>query len=373
MPFRSQSTPDASLLSTQEFEADRFDHYSRVGVLLAIGVHGLFLIAGLLLGAPQLALLQVVSVVVYAISLLIRRKRKLMWLNVSLVYLDLLGHSTLAGWIVGVDAGFSYYSWILLPLLFTNINRSLRQKVTMSIVLTAIFIGVDWWLHHTQPVVHVDPDALAVLRYFNIGCFLLALGVASYGKTMTLQQAEERMRTAAGTDSLTGLMNRRRMTERMAEEAARARRSQQPLSAVLIDIDHFKSINDEHGHAQGDWVIRRVADTLRTGIREVDFVGRWGGEEFVILLPDTDVQAAAELAERIRRTVRTQLCRHVSNDQRHVTITAGVSTLRSLESIEATLHRADVALYDGKRAGRDRVVVGEGDLGVDLRAAARHA
>ncbi len=359
----------SELLTTQQFELARFDDYSRQGQLLAIAVHGLFAVFGLLMGAPQLTLLQLVSIAVYAVSFAIARRRML-WLQTSLVYLDLLVHSTLAGWIVGVEAGFQYYSWILLPLVFTNVHRTLRSKVITAALLSVVFVVIDLWLRHAQPLVAIEPAALAALRYFNIGCYLLALGMASYAHGKTARELQERLRSAAGTDSLTALMNRRRMSERLVEEVARARRKGDALSLMLLDIDRFKTINDEHGHAQGDRVIAHVADVLRTGVRQVDMVSRWGGEEFLILLPDTDVQAAAELAERIRRQVTLKVHR-VEGVESRVTITAGIATLRPRESIEATIHRADVALYEGKRAGRDRVVVSEGDLDVELRVAAQ--
>ena len=359
------------LLSTQEIEIDQYYRYSRLSTLLAMGVHALFGIAGLLIGAPQLTTLQIVSVAVYAASFLVHRSRsRRFWILILLVYLDLVVHSTVAGWIVGHAAGFQYYTWILLPLLFTNVNRSLRAKVVLSFVYVAMFMGIDVWLRQTAPLTHVEPIPLALMRYFNMGCFFLALGVAAWAHTATIRQAEDRLRSAAGTDALTRLMNRRRMTERMAEEVARANRSATPLSVILLDIDRFKSINDDFGHVEGDRVISHVADVLRTGVRKVDMVARWGGEEFLVLLPDTDVQAAAELAERVRRQVTARVLRHLEHDA-YVTITAGVATLRIRETIESTIHRADVALYQGKRGGRDRVVVAEGDVAPEFRSVAR--
>jgi diguanylate cyclase (GGDEF)-like protein len=366
-PSSAATAPD--LLSTQEFEIDRYQHYARFSMLLAIGVHAVFAIAGLLIGALPLTALQLVSILVYGVSLLIH-KRRVVWLLTLLAYVDLLGHSTLAGWMVGREAGFQYYSWILLPLLFTNVNRSLRSKFVIAGILTVSFMSIDWWLGHLEPLLAIESEALASLRYFNIGCFLLALGVASYAHSATIREAEERLRSAAGTDDLTGLMNRRRMSERLVEEVARVRRSGAALSVLLLDIDRFKSINDEHGHAQGDRVIEKVADVLRAGVRQVDMVSRWGGEEFLILLPDTDVQAAAELAERIRRQVTARVRRHEISETR-VTVTSGIAMLRPRESIEAAIHRADLALYEGKRSGRDRVVVAEGDVDVDLRGVAQ--
>ncbi len=370
----SASSPTAGsldLLSTQEIEIDQYYRYSRLSTLLAMGVHALFGIAGLLIGAPQLTTLQIVSVAVYAASFLVHRSRnRRFWILILLVYLDLVVHSTLAGWIVGHAGGFQYYTWILLPLLFTNVNRTLRAKVVLSFVYVAMFMGIDMWLRQTAPLTQIEPLPLALMRYFNMGCFFLALGVSAWAHTATIKQAEDRLRSAAGTDSLTRLMNRRHMTERMTEEIARASRSNTPLSVILLDIDRFKSINDDFGHVEGDRVISHVAEILRSGVRRVDMVARWGGEEFLVLLPDTDIQAAAELAERLRRQVTANVLRNLEQEAR-VTVTAGVAILRNRETIESTIHRADVALYQGKRGGRDRIVVAEGDAAPESRSVAR--
>ena len=138
----------------------------------------------------------------------------------------------------------------------------------------------------------------------------------------------------------------------------------------MLDIDRLKSINDEFGNVEGDRVISHVAEILRSGVRRVDMVARWGGEEFLVLLPDTDIQAAAELAERLRRQVTANVLRNLEQEAR-VTVTAGVAILRNRETIESTIHRADVALYQGKRGGRDRIVVAEGDAAPESRSVAR--
>jgi diguanylate cyclase (GGDEF)-like protein len=226
----------------------------------------------------------------------------------------------------------------------------------MALVLSVLYMIVDWWLRRTTPQLVMDPLAMNALRYFNISTYLAALGGMAYVYARTVKQVENKLRVTAGTDSLTGLINRRRMSDRLQQEISRARIEQQPLSVILLDIDEFKSINDRYGHNRGDEVIKRVGDVLLLCVRDKDLVARWGGEEFLILLPSTTIAAAHELSERLRRQVAiTVSCDDLRT--RAVTITIGVAQWHPGESLEETIHRADQALYLGKNAGRNRVVV----------------
>jgi diguanylate cyclase (GGDEF)-like protein len=202
----------------------------------------------------------------------------------------------------------------------------------------------------------VDAAALAGLRYFNIVCFLMALGIIAASFAQTVDAAAQRLTSLASTDMLTGMLNRRRMSDHLQKELAHARAQNHPLSVMLLDIDHFKFINDEYGHARGDHVIIAVGEILRANMRQQDLVARWGGEEFLILQPDAAVDAAHDTAERIRRAVAAYVVRD-EQDATPVTVTIGVASWCDGERPEETMQRADAALYAGKRAGRDRVVI----------------
>ena len=169
-----------------------------------------------------------------------------------------------------------------MPLVFANSHRSFSSKVVLAIGLTIFYVFIDWWLHRTPPLIEVDPGALAALRYFNIGCYLLALGVIAAAHGQTVGHAERRLNMLASTDTLTGLLNRRRMSDQMQKELVQARASQGSLCVLLLDIDNFKSINDEFGHARGDQVIVAAGEILRANVRQQDLIARWGGEEFLI-------------------------------------------------------------------------------------------
>jgi diguanylate cyclase (GGDEF)-like protein len=171
------------------------------------------------------------------------------------------------------------------------------------------------------------------------------------------RQTEAALRDLADHDPLTGVANRRFFLGRFTQEFARARRYERPLSMISFDIDHFKRINDKHGHAAGDEVLKSLCVTCAKLLREVDLLGRLGGEEFAVLLPETALEGAHLIAERLRQFVARQVVT-VKNQTIQCTISAGVATLLAADTmIDDQLRRADEALYRAKNGGRNRVEV----------------
>ncbi|MEP0203741.1 MAG: diguanylate cyclase [Halioglobus sp.] len=176
-------------------------------------------------------------------------------------------------------------------------------------------------------------------------------------RTESLSLANERLGEAARIDPLTGLYNRRGFREEAEVEVQRMFRGGKGFSIVLSDIDNFKSFNDQYGHACGDHVLSRAAAIMRGRIRDIDRLGRWGGEEFILLLPETESEGAALLAEKLRDTISDNVF-DFQDRRLSITLTFGVTTFRKGETLEACIARADAALYEGKAAGRNRVIVG---------------
>ncbi len=172
----------------------------------------------------------------------------------------------------------------------------------------------------------------------------------------TLRRAREQAELAALTDPLTGLGNRRCVFERLAALLAEAAQMRIPLAVAAIDIDDFKAVNDGHGHAVGDEVLEGVAALLRHGLRPLDAVGRIGGEEFLMLLPNTDAEGARAVVDRLRAAVAAGTP-SATAPQLHVTFSAGITAAAPGDTVDAVYARADGALYRAKAAGRDRVVV----------------
>lgn len=184
----------------------------------------------------------------------------------------------------------------------------------------------------------------------------LAAGVAALGGER-LVRVFGGMQRMAERDALTGLANRRRLRAAGEAEHRRARRFGHPLAALMLDLDHFKKVNDRYGHGAGDDVLREVARRIQATVREIDVPARYGGEEFAVLLPETDLATARDVAERIRLTVMDAPI-HTRQGPVAVTLSAGVAVLdRGDGDLGTLLEAADAALYQAKSAGRNRVAV----------------
>ena len=177
--------------------------------------------------------------------------------------------------------------------------------------------------------------------------------VCTIADVTELVRSEQRWRDMAHADPLTGLLNRRGADEALVAMLKRSPEQAQTVALMVCDIDHFKRVNDEHGHALGDTVLVRVAGALQRLLRTEDVVARHGGEEFLIAVSRVDAQEAVHLAERLRREVATESAAAAAG----VTMSVGVAVSRTGESADALIARADAALYRAKREGRDRVVL----------------
>jgi two-component system, cell cycle response regulator len=172
-----------------------------------------------------------------------------------------------------------------------------------------------------------------------------------------LRETNARLETLAITDALTGLFNRRELMRRLGDELARAQRFVQPLSVLMIDVDHFKQVNDTWGHAMGDAVLQRLGHMLTAKLRRTDVAARYGGEEFTVLLPNTDSPDAFRVADGLRGEFSGMVHRQGDKELRR-TLSIGVATelpARLLRSVEELLRTADEALYRAKAGGRNRV------------------
>jgi diguanylate cyclase (GGDEF)-like protein len=167
---------------------------------------------------------------------------------------------------------------------------------------------------------------------------------------------EEQLTRLATTDALTGLANRRHLLAELEKELRRAARSGRPLSVLMVDLDRFKGVNDQYGHAAGDAVLVAVAGRCLARLRAIDLCGRIGGEEFVVLLPETPLAEAQQTLTRLQRSLTEALFLHEQREV-FVTFSAGVTSWRAGEALEAALERADEALYEAKRSGKNRSCV----------------
>lgn len=206
-----------------------------------------------------------------------------------------------------------------------------------------------------------DLSSLTASNQMQTGTFLLstiALVLICLGLVvMTKERADSQNLDMALHDALTGLSNRRLIVETLTQNLAQAQRSGRALTLLMIDIDFFKRVNDTFGHQSGDRALRGLADCIRGRLRAQDMAGRWGGEEFLVVLPDTDVQGGLMLAEQLRRTVEQARFEATDGRTMQFTISIGLHTLQAAaaESIDDMVAAADKAMYLAKQNGRNRV------------------
>ena len=172
---------------------------------------------------------------------------------------------------------------------------------------------------------------------------------------------EKQLHHLATTDPLTGVLNRRHFFELAEQEFDRSQRYNRKISIILFDIDHFKEINDTFGHVAGDQLLQTIADRFIKNLRQMDIFGRYGGDEFVILLPETDIEQARQAAERLHQAVTLEPI-ETSRGTIPIQISIGVASLINSDDMEKLLIQTDQALYKAKETGRNRVVVFDGEM-----------
>lgn len=173
----------------------------------------------------------------------------------------------------------------------------------------------------------------------------------------SLRELSETLKVSALHDPLTGLDNRRSLMERLREESERATRKNQPYGLAILDVDRFKSINDQFGHDAGDKALCAISEAIRKSLREYDVCGRWGGEEFLVLLPETTAEFAAQVTERIRSSIEQVQIELLQAKSPPLTASFGLTHYQPGESFSDTINRADALLLEAKAQGRNRIVV----------------
>ncbi|MBX3632946.1 MAG: GGDEF domain-containing protein [Simplicispira sp.] len=272
--------------------------------------------------------------------------------------------STMVGYVLlGEARGIS--PAILSPVMMFGIfglsARQMKANFVFALLCLAVGMGLVAWTEGARyrPLLELAYGVMFVLVL--AGSTFVGLRIQHVRQRLQRQKyalgaALERINHLAAHDDLTGLLNRRRMSEVVQAERERCVRSRRPLVLALLDLDFFKLVNDRYGHAAGDAVLCAFAGRVLDNLRSTDVLARWGGEEFLLLLPETSLDGALVLLERVRREV-AELCVETANGEISMTVSIGVAAGRVQETMEQVLEHADEALYQAKAQGRDRVVV----------------
>jgi diguanylate cyclase (GGDEF)-like protein len=261
------------------------------------------------------------------------------------------------------EVGILFLCALFVVFSFASLRSTPRQTAmaftAMAFGLAALFLLTDRPVSmpsgtHLERFATLLVFVLTIGRCMFVGIFASSLRESLYKRGVQLKEAYKRIEELAELDELTGSFNRRCIMRMLDDEIARAHRSRTPFSVALIDLDWFKRINDAYGHPTGDEVLRTFAITVFANIRNIDRFGRYGGEEFLLILPDTPHDVAARILDR-QREIIAELDWSAFSPGMSVTISAGVATLAPGEAPDALLARADSALYAAKARGRNRI------------------
>jgi diguanylate cyclase (GGDEF)-like protein len=264
---------------------------------------------------------------------------------------------------IAPEVGVMFLCTLFVVFNFSSLRSTPLQT---AVVWTAMALGLAWLFLLTDKPISM-PHGTYLERFATMTVFILTIGrcmfLGIFSSTMRqtlykngleLKEAYKRIEELAALDELTGSFNRRCIMRMLDEEITRSRRTKAPCSIALIDLDWFKRINDTYGHPTGDEVLRTFAITVFANIRTVDRFGRYGGEEFLLVLPDTPGDTATRVLDRLRAII-ADLDWSAFSPGMQVTVSAGVTTLRPDETTDTFLARADGALYAAKARGRNRI------------------
>lgn len=320
-------------------------------VMLSIGFSGSFL-ENLIMHNFRYAGFSLFSLVFTLILYYLSRFRNIFSMSANLLFLFLFFVFAPAVWYEkGLTRSVLPFFFILTTVFTLYIFEGKRRLVfiVLSLLLTVLFATGE-----------MSNEKLNTIELINQTLFLamtlIALIILGFYSIERFKQEKRKAEELSKYDYLTGLFTRREGLERLNYLVELAKRTKQSLSLIMMDIDNFKKVNDSFGHNCGDSVLKEVAALIRNNIRQTDIPIRWGGEEFLVILPETSLEKAYHIAERIRKDMEKTKFRCKKRDFR-VTITCGVSAYNDKQGVPENIDRVDRALYTGKKEGKNRSVV----------------
>ncbi|MCK0713545.1 GGDEF domain-containing protein [Chromohalobacter sarecensis] len=320
-------------------------------VLASLG-HLLFACVLIGLQIPLLIVLNLACVATNTAALMFHRRLQLnRAMSVKLTATLLL--ITLSVWWIGPDAGFEYYFFLLLCEMLIS-DMAARYKIAVSAVIGSVALATLLMAPHFTPWMLEAAAFRKDIRLTNLVMVFLILGLILWRLHAITERCEHHFRRDATYDYLTKVLNRRAIFH----EAEMLWQQERDFTLLLLDADHFKQVNDTHGHTAGDEVLRHLAYIVRGALREDDRLGRVGGEEFLIVFPDSTREEVLSVASRIRRCLADQPCQ-LETLTLPVTFSMGMAAAKEVTSLQALIDMADRRLYRAKSAGRDQLVMSD--------------
>jgi diguanylate cyclase (GGDEF)-like protein len=320
----------------------------------AVG-HLLFVPLFAVLAVLPLALYNVGSTLLFLLTLHLNRRRRYC-VAFALAGIEVFVHSTLCAVLIGWESGYHYFIIGIIPFAMLLPGFGGAAKAALSVGIFGSYGIVYFATAATPALFDLGRTVLNVLNFVNLGTALGAFSLLVHYLSAASIKAEAEVQTLSRTDQLTGLLNRRGMEDHLTAARSTYERTGVPYAAILGDLDHFKRVNDRYGHGCGDRLLTEAATTLARSLRSRDVLCRWGGEEFLILLPGTDRDGATKVADKLLEAVR-EIRIPCGEEELQITITlGGVIARRDVEDARL-ISAADGALYEGKQAGRDRFVL----------------
>ncbi|MCI0509170.1 diguanylate cyclase (GGDEF)-like protein [Chromohalobacter marismortui] len=301
---------------------------------------------------PAMIVLSVVCILANLVALVLHRRLQLKQAMTVKMAVTLLMLS-IGIWWVGPDAGFEYYFFLLLCEILIS-DLSVRYKVGMSVAIGSVALMAIMLPSYGIPWVTRDASVSRALQVINLMMVFLVLGGIMWRLHAITERCEHHFRRDATHDYLTKVPNRRAIFH----EADMLWHQQRHFTLLLLDADHFKQVNDTYGHTVGDEVLRHLAYIVRGALREEDRLGRVGGEEFLIVFPDSTRDEALTVASRIRRCLEEQPC-CLETLTLPVTFSMGLAASDEVASVQELIALADRRLYRAKSAGRDQLVMSD--------------
>lgn len=298
-----------------------------------------------------LAYFNFISVVAWAMAYLYNRYGQ-HTKAVLLISAEVFAHAVLATYLMGWDSGFHYFLVTLVLFIFISNKQSLLVIILQTVTVLAVYLWLLVIQQGSEYQQIIDKSVVDVFQFMNIAVNFFAIGLLGYSLRSASMRAEWEMEQLAITDSLTGLYNRRKMYEMMRQEAIRVKRSAKTGVLVIADIDFFKSVNDQYGHDCGDYVLKELSTLMQSTLRKQDVLARWGGEEFMLLLPETDMAGGVKVIEVLRETIVEHAFLYQS-ERIEITMTFGMEEFDDSQTIEAIINAADHLMYKGKEKGRN--------------------